>query len=149
MEPWINYTKEGGFIDMCLNKVTKEYKPYLKRRMKVWKGFNVSSEGLPLFPYCALGNGTTRVPVGKVLTAKAVSIRMPGGKKYKSGFHCFINEKDAMVWKRLNLYAGSSVAVQVEVNEIMYRGLQIGTVGGKKLCPAVIAHKMLLKEADW
>jgi tRNA U38,U39,U40 pseudouridine synthase TruA len=138
---------------MCLSKITKEYKPRLKKKIVVYKVFNVNHEGNPAFPCMSL-DSRYLVPMNKVLTAETKKESTPynyrtgtGSKSYKTGFHCFVKREDVMKWKGWN--ATGSVVVQVEANEIMYRGLQIVTTAGRKPCISVVAHKMLLREADW
>ena len=68
--------------------------------IRAWKAFRVDRQGRLRFLFRAHA-GTSVVPRGTWLEAKARWVREAAGRKYRAGFHCFRRWEDVVRFQKL------------------------------------------------
>lgn len=110
---------------MCLQSITKTYDRSQKRVRWVWKAFN-GTKAHPHFAFFML-NESYVVPQDEWIKAEpdyeALNFAVfDSSALYRTGFHCFLDEKSARAWR-----AGyAAVVMKVKVRNIRILGVQEG-----------------------
>lgn len=81
--------------------------------IRVWKAFRFDKNGRLRFLFHTY-KGSSLVPIGRWLETKSVWVRDGKSRKYRSGFHFFLDVDDAE--KFITLTKGKYVMIEVDVD---------------------------------
>ena len=71
-----------------------------KGSIRTWKAFRVDKQGRLRFLF-QTHNGTSLVPIGVWLEARAIWVREADSRRYRAGFHCFRDWQAVLAFQKL------------------------------------------------
>jgi len=124
---------------MCLNKITKKIEKSTKKVTTAWKVFYQRADTKELTHYYYSWKGV--IKRGRWLKAQEEVVSTSNYlDKYTTGFHCYINQEQALKFHGDDLRNNYVVLLEVKVKEITTYGIQWES----SPCETIVARQMLV-----